>query len=150
MLTSQKLVCFALNSIDYMQEVQQTEQNYTCLSAYHYHQSQLFQLSYGSSVQMIDISPVQSASKHPRNSTVHASGVTQSLYTLCRSPCTLLRCGFALALEGQYCLNNRQYMKLQIIIVAFRMEKENILLNLCCQSLHTQIAGVNCCICVWQ
>lgn len=95
-------VCITLNSIDYMQEVWQTEQNYACPLVYHCHQSQLFQLGYGSSIQMINTSPVQSASKHPRNSTVHTSGVTQSLYTFCRSHCTLLWCGFALALEGQW------------------------------------------------
>lgn len=149
-LTSQKLVCITPNSIDYMQEVWQTEENYACPLAYHCHQSQLFQQGYGSSMQMINTSPVLSARKHPRNSIVHTSGATQSLYTFCRSPCTLLWCGFALVVEGQCCVNNRQDMRLQMIIVAFRMVKENVLLNLCCQSLHAQIARANYCVCVWQ
>lgn len=97
-------VHYTLNCTDYMQEVGQTEQNYVCLCVYHSHKTQLFWLGYGSPIQMSHASPssAQCASKHPRNSTVHSNGVTQSLQAFCRSPCTLLWCGFALAVEGQW------------------------------------------------
>lgn len=75
-------VCITLNSIDCIQEVWQAEQNYACPLVYHCHQSQLFLLGYGSSIQIINTSPVQGASNHPRNSTVHTSGVTQFIHIL--------------------------------------------------------------------
>lgn len=51
-------VCITLNSIGYMQEVWQSGENYACPLVYHCHQSQLFQLGCGSSIEMINTNSV--------------------------------------------------------------------------------------------
>lgn len=139
-------VHYTLNWTDCTQEVRQTEQNYVCLCGYHSHQTQLFWLGCGSPIEMSHASPspAQRASKHPSNSSLHPNGVTQSLYAFCRSPCTLLWCGFTLALEGQWdtILDCKWWLR--------HLGQRRRMGDLCCQWLRIEITEVNCCLCAWQ
>lgn len=81
---------------------------------------------------MMDISSVQNASQHPKNSTVHTSAVTQSLYIL-QVTLHIALTWFCISVRKTLLSKQQTGYEIANDHMAFRMVKENVLLNFCCQ-----------------